>query len=237
MCGLVRAGSQFRELFQEIVSRRAGHRRARGYYIKSRIGYGVWFFKRVIRVIFGPVFRRLSCLTFLCRCRFFRTVVIHIPYTMRTHIHIPYKLTRAYCKLQKLLPLAKLISKYASWHLMPSVTEIGAKDPAGGLKFKSSRRSTFLFLTFHWISYLSASFRSHLEMKRLACVGVNKARVFNSKRRWLHVEPTRAHRVYVECYTVTSTILIFNSLKSTHAKGPESDCRHDCILSREWQNA
>ena len=88
-------------------------------------------------MIFGPVFRRLSCLTFLCGCRFFRTVVIHIPYIMRTHIHIPYhyKLTRAYCKLQKLLPLAKLISKYASWHLMPSVTEVRAKDPAGGLKF------------------------------------------------------------------------------------------------------
>ena len=46
-------------------------------------------------------------------------------------------MTRAYCKLQKLLPLAKLISKYASWHLMPSVTEVRAKDPAGGLKFST----------------------------------------------------------------------------------------------------
>ena len=48
-------------------------------------------------------------------------------------------MTRAYCKLQKLLPLAKLISKYASWHLMPSVTETRAKDPAGGLKFFSQK--------------------------------------------------------------------------------------------------
>ena len=46
-----------------------------------------------------------------------------------------YRMTRAYCKLQKLLPQAKLISKYTSWHLMPSVTEVRAKDPAGGLKF------------------------------------------------------------------------------------------------------
>ena len=49
-----------------------------------------------------------------------------------------HTVTRAYCKLQKLLPLAKLISKYASWHLMPSVTEIRAKDPAGGLKFTTT---------------------------------------------------------------------------------------------------
>ena len=49
-----------------------------------------------------------------------------------------HTVTRAYCKLQKLLPLAKLISKYASWHLMPSVTEIRAKDPAGGLKFNTT---------------------------------------------------------------------------------------------------
>ena len=34
-----------------------------------------------------------------------------------------------------LLPLAKLISKYASWHLMLNVTDVRAKDPAGGLKF------------------------------------------------------------------------------------------------------
>ena len=40
---------------------------------------------------------------------------------------------RAYCKLQKLLPLAKLISKYASWHLMPGVKEVRAKAPAGDL--------------------------------------------------------------------------------------------------------
>ena len=38
-------------------------------------------------------------------------------------VHIyTYRITRAYCKLHKLLSLAKLISKYASWHLMPSVT-------------------------------------------------------------------------------------------------------------------
>ena len=68
MCGLVRAGSQFRELFQEIVSRSGLdiEELARGYYIKSRIGYGVWFFKRIICLISGRVFRRLSCLTFLC---------------------------------------------------------------------------------------------------------------------------------------------------------------------------
>ena len=56
----------------------------------------------------------------------------HTVYNAYTYTHT---VTRAYCKLQKLLPLAKLISKYASWHLMPSVTEIRAKDPAGGLKF------------------------------------------------------------------------------------------------------
>ena len=56
----------------------------------------------------------------------------HTVYNAYTYTHI---VTRAYCKLQKLLPLAKLISKYASWHLMPSVTEIRAKDPAGGLKY------------------------------------------------------------------------------------------------------
>ena len=96
-------------------------------------------------MICGPVFRRLSCLTFLCGCRFFRTVVIHIPYIMRTH-NYTHTVTRAYCKLQKLLPLAKLISKYASWHLMPSVTEIRAKDPAGGLKFcvKEERKRVVL---------------------------------------------------------------------------------------------
>ena len=86
-------------------------------------------------MILGPVFRRLSCLTFLCGCRFFRTVVLNThTVIMRTHIYT-YRITRAYCKLQKLLPLAKLISKYTSWHLMPSVTEVRAKDPAGGLKF------------------------------------------------------------------------------------------------------
>ena len=59
----------------------------------------------------------------------------HTVYNAYTYTHT---VTRAYCKLQKLLPLAKLISKYASWHLMPSVTEIRAKDPAGGLKFLMS---------------------------------------------------------------------------------------------------
>ena len=60
----------------------------------------------------------------------------HTVYNAYTYTHT---VTRAYCKLQKLLPLAKLISKYASWHLMPSVTEIRAKDPAGGLKFYIGR--------------------------------------------------------------------------------------------------
>ena len=59
---------------------------------------------------------------------------ITAPYIIRTQSY-RIRLTRAYCKLQKLLPLTKLISKYASWHLMPSVTEVRAKDPAGGLKF------------------------------------------------------------------------------------------------------
>ena len=33
-----------------------------------------------------------------------------------------------------MLPLTKLISKYVSWHLTPSVTEVRAKDPAGTTK-------------------------------------------------------------------------------------------------------
>ena len=69
----------------------------------------------------------------------------HTVYNAYTYTHT---VTRAYCKLQKLLPLAKLISKYASWHLMPSVTEIRAKDPAGGLKFVvGAARSTGRELT------------------------------------------------------------------------------------------
>jgi hypothetical protein len=63
----------------------------------------------------------------------------HTVYNAYTYTHT---VTRAYCKLQKLLPLAKLISKYASWHLMPSVTEIRAKDPAGGLKFVTCTLTT-----------------------------------------------------------------------------------------------
>ena len=71
----------------------------------------------------------------LSHCR--NTHTVYNTYTQYTYR------ARAYCKLQKLLPLAKLISKYASWHLMPSVTEVRGHPPdsPGGLKFDNTRIS------------------------------------------------------------------------------------------------
>ena len=64
-------------------------------------------------MICGPVFRRLRCLTFLCGCRFFRTVVIHIPYIMRTHIiHALQKISSgAKPKSNRVMPQGKRKAK------------------------------------------------------------------------------------------------------------------------------
>ena len=96
----------------------------------------------------------------------------------------PHIVTRAYCKLQKLLPLAKLISKYASWHLMPSVTEIRAKDPAGGLKF-------YLLILYLTITYQVWRFPWGAKSSLAAATATDSARIDSAQEMCQQWAPAR----------------------------------------------
>ena len=91
---------------------------------------------------------------------------ITVPCMMRTQ-SCRIRLTRAYCKLQKLLPLAKLMSKHASWHLMPSVTEARRGTPPGAHLSNSSTSS--IDCGFHHKMLMPCS--AHMLVKFLCCTG------------------------------------------------------------------